>query len=330
MSNNNDANFKITLKENGLHSLWRGIEAFENYNKTQDKMLLKDAIMFFHHGIELLMKEILVRHSEYLIFEDLGKDTIKKQREADREGVGIFFLPKPPKTVTYLDAISRVEAFIKPVELDEPLVTRLNELNQLRNQLEHYAIDADVESIVRLLGNIRVPLLNLFEAQIGGVKQAEPPTVDETWQGIENLANEYQLIEQEVARVVKQFNGQKVPGRLFNVEDDLTLPNFSEVVQGYRKIGTGDVGASHVYEVDVFAQNRDVKWVIEVKAIRHRQVPIQALYQVASYGMALEATPWLIVFGEITSRVRETAKKQNIFVTGIEEWKELKQLIGIA
>jgi hypothetical protein len=37
----------ISLKENGLHSLWRGIEAYEEYDKSHETLLLKDAIMFF-------------------------------------------------------------------------------------------------------------------------------------------------------------------------------------------------------------------------------------------------------------------------------------------
>ena len=46
--------FNINLLENGVHSLWRGIESFEEYGTTQEKMLLKDALMFLHHDVELL------------------------------------------------------------------------------------------------------------------------------------------------------------------------------------------------------------------------------------------------------------------------------------
>ena len=81
--------FKINLRENGEHSLKRSLESYELYENTGDQMYLKDTIMFLHQGIELLMKQILVAHSPYLIFEDL-KDVPKKQKEADRQGVGIF------------------------------------------------------------------------------------------------------------------------------------------------------------------------------------------------------------------------------------------------
>ena len=66
--------FTISLRENGLHSLWRGIEAYGAFDRTQDKLTLKDAIMFLHHGVELLMKEILVKHSPFLISEGMLRE----------------------------------------------------------------------------------------------------------------------------------------------------------------------------------------------------------------------------------------------------------------
>lgn len=45
--------FAISLRENGLHSLWRGIESYETFDETQDKLALKEAIMLLHHGLEL-------------------------------------------------------------------------------------------------------------------------------------------------------------------------------------------------------------------------------------------------------------------------------------
>src|SRR5260370_17722797 len=110
-------------------------------------MFLKDTIMFLHQSIELLMKEMLVQHSPYLIFEEL-KDIPKKQKEANKKGIGIFFIDNPPKSVTYEAAISRVEAFINPPELDDNLKQNLEKLNRQRNQLKHYAIDGDKQKVV--------------------------------------------------------------------------------------------------------------------------------------------------------------------------------------
>ena len=86
--------FKISLRENGAHSLWRGIESFDEFDNSQNKMMLKDAIMFLHHGVELLMKEVLVSNSPFLIFEDL-RSASKKQKQADKLGLGIFSRKSP-------------------------------------------------------------------------------------------------------------------------------------------------------------------------------------------------------------------------------------------
>ena len=314
------SSFRISLKENGLHSLWRGIESYQKYIRTQDKWLLKEAIMFIHNGIELLMKEMLVRHSEYLIFEDIGPNTVKKQKEANEKGIGIFYLPKPPKTVTYLDAISRVEAFIQPPQLSESLITRLYELNQLRNQLEHYAVEADVDRIIRLLGNIRGPLLDLFEAQLGGVKREEPVRVSKTWADIEHRAHEAMLREKEVADLVRHFQGQEVPGYLFNLEGHIILPAFKRVLHGAR------IRKLRWVEIDVFAEADDESWVIEVKT--GRMLRMAGLYQVAAVSTALErATPWLVFFGEPHNAAREQAKDLGVLLTGIQEWQELDRLV---
>src|SRR5436190_18867553 len=112
----------------------RGLECYREYDRTSNQMLLKEAIMFLHHGIELLMKEMLVQHNQYLIFEDL-KDLPRKQKEANEKGIGIFLIKNPPKSVTYDVAIKRVEAFINPPQLDENLMDNLESLNRLRNQL---------------------------------------------------------------------------------------------------------------------------------------------------------------------------------------------------
>src|SRR5436190_6878664 len=134
--------FKISLRENGEHSFKRSLESYKEYERTNDQMLLKDTIMFLHQSVELLTKQMLVNHSPYLIFEDL-RDIPKKQKEANKQGIGIFYLDKPPRSVTYEVAIDRVEAFLNPPELDDNLKENLDKLNRLRNQLEHYEIDAD-------------------------------------------------------------------------------------------------------------------------------------------------------------------------------------------
>ena len=80
--------FKITLRQNGIHSFKRGLETLQKYEKGKgtDKFLLKESIMFIHHGIELLLKEILVtKGNEHLIYSDISESTLKKVIQANQK-----------------------------------------------------------------------------------------------------------------------------------------------------------------------------------------------------------------------------------------------------
>ena len=53
------------------------------------------------------MKQILVENNELLIFEDI-RDLHRKQEQADKQDVDIFFLDSPPRTVNHLPPAKRV------------------------------------------------------------------------------------------------------------------------------------------------------------------------------------------------------------------------------
>ncbi len=178
-----DKNFKITMRENGEHSFKKAIDAYKTYNEDEDSLTLKDAVMFLHHAVELLMKEILILHNQYLIFEEL-KDLVRKQKDADKRGISIFSIDNPPRTVSYEVAIERVEALIKPAELDEPLLDSLKKLGKLRNKLEHHEIEADGQEVVDLLVAIHDPALRLFEAQLGKLEKLHTPQTEQVWKNI--------------------------------------------------------------------------------------------------------------------------------------------------
>jgi hypothetical protein len=163
---NMKSKFKISLLENGIHSLNKGLDTLSQYEKDEknDEFKLKEAIMFLHHGIELILKQILINHGgEYLIFDNIGNDTIKKIIDAKNKGVSVFNLEKPIHTITYLDAIQRVKAFIDTVDLSkDALDTNLIELNKIRNNIEHYGIEAEKEKVDHLIFKIRNPISKFF------------------------------------------------------------------------------------------------------------------------------------------------------------------------
>ena len=312
----------ISLRENGLHSLSRGIEAYEEYDKSHEKLLLKDAIMFLHHGIELLMKEILVKHSAFLIFEDI-RDASRKQKIANTSGLGIFFIEKPPKTVAFDEAISRVDAFIKPAELTDHLQSKLVQLNQLRNQLEHYAFEADVEEVTQLLASLHNPLIQLFEAQLGDIKRLQPPKVVQAWSTVQSAAKFYSELEEDVWKTVQQFKGQVVPGRLFGLEGQVTLPVFTQVLANPRVTTDG----GRTVEVDVLCEGEDLRWIIEVKGGSQAHRALSALDQLFYLSSITHAQPWLVIFADASPHFRQEAKQRNIMLTDEQEWQELKSLV---
>jgi hypothetical protein len=189
--------FTLTLKENGSHSIEKGLNVFKEFEQNEDNLLLKEAIMFLHHGIELLMKQVLVENcGEYLIFSDIDKDTVKKVIKAKKEGISVFNLTNPVYTATYTEAIDRVDAFINSPQLPENLKSWLSDLNNLRNQIEHYAIDKETDVIKDLMVKIRKPLLSFFEKGIKDFKKTESTKVEEQWLKVSNqITVEKQILD---------------------------------------------------------------------------------------------------------------------------------------
>lgn len=153
--------FKISLLNNGIHSFSRGLDELITYEKDSEKdnFKLKEAIIFLHHGIELLLKQVLIDNKgEYLIFDNINSETVKKIIEAKNKNISVFNLKKPVHTASYLDVIQRIKAFIDSPDLDESIETRLIELNAFRNNLEHYGIDIDKSKVENLILNLYKPI----------------------------------------------------------------------------------------------------------------------------------------------------------------------------
>lgn len=163
----------ISLLENGLHSLMRGVDTFRMYEESsepeeQNRFVLKEAVMFLHHGIELLLKHILIsKGGEFLIYSTLNKDTVQKVKRAKDNNQTVFDLDKPVHTATYLETIDRIQAFLDVPEISEPLKQDLKKLNSIRNNIEHYGVQHDRRDLEFLMLNIQEPLLSLLKE--GGV-----------------------------------------------------------------------------------------------------------------------------------------------------------------
>lgn len=324
MQDNKDTKkISITLQENGIHSLWKGIEAFAAYNQSQDKMLIKDAIMFLHHGVELLMKQILTRNSPFLIFEDL-RDAANKQKQADKAGVDIFFLTKPPRTVSFEEALNRVDAFIKPQDLDDTLRENLNQLNQLRNRIEHHEIEVDQEKVNQLLDALHQPLLDLFDNQLGGIKRLQTPRVKDSWRIIHERAKFHSELEEEVAKVLKLSQDRIIPGEFLNSDRDITIPSFSRITKNpVIQTGTENVR----FEIDILAESEADNWIVDVKGRLNQKNWRNSIGYLMSISYLTNATAWMIVLDEIREDARKIARQYNVLLTDKMDWQKLKNFI---
>lgn len=203
--------------ENGIHSFNKGIETLQEYenNANQNELLLKESIIFLHHGIELLLKQILINKcGEYLIFSDLRENTVKKIIQSKEKDISVFSISNPPRTITFLEAIERIRAFVDELQLDKELGDNLKLLNTLRNNIEHYGIDEEILKIEDLLLKIRVPITTLFKN--GGIS---------LWK---EIASKF-LVEASRLRNGGSIKMAKIIGKTANIE---YVKNYDE----YKKL----------------------------------------------------------------------------------------------
>jgi hypothetical protein len=317
--------FKIGLKDNGIHSLSRGLEMFQTYEEDKDSFLLKESIMFLHHGIELLMKQVLIENAgEYLIYSDINDETVKKVIKAKNQGISVFDLPKPPHTSTYLEVIGRVRAFVDTPELEESLDTRLRELNKTRNNLEHYAINIEIDKIENLIINIRKPLLNFLEGSLKDFKKDDAKVIEKKWKNVDSNISEYKERELEVMEILKKISNKPIPGNIFTnlLTGHLQMPDFKEVLHNYSINFQGNL-----FEADIYAKSaKEDNWIVEVKTSQPNKSIIERL---AVIGKITGATTWLIAFDKIPKPVKDLANLNKVYFTDIGMLHNLKDVLKI-
>lgn len=317
---------QITLIENGEHSLRKGIEAYKLFQKkrgetSEKKMLLKEALMFIHQGVELLLKEILVRKSEFLIFSDLKLAT-KKQLQADREGKGIFYLDKPPHTVTYSEAIDRVCAFIE--KLDVEFQKSLNELNNFRNQIEHYQIDVTKEEIEKIIEEVLPPLEKLLEEKLS-IQLS--PDLEEEIKVIQDLSIKrhqfYSNAEKQFSEILPLLSEEKLSKDLMFSEQEVKIPKFNEIIKEPRDLNNN---GNFRYIPDFLIKTEKGDWIVEIKG---NQFADHTFYRLFDLVDKLEIKPqlWLVTIGEIKNKsLKRKLKEKGIYVSNLLELiKEIKK-----
>lgn len=151
----------IDMLNNGMDSLKRGFSSYLKYEEVvkeketptlEDYFVLKQAVLSTHHGVEILLKCILNKKSEFLIVDEIDSNYKEAYKEKNQNGYqSVFQTSKAQKihTITYEEALSRVK-YLGNNDLPEALERKLKELNTVRNALTHAEVvieDIDVEKI---------------------------------------------------------------------------------------------------------------------------------------------------------------------------------------
>lgn len=141
---------KLNFLDSGIDSLKKGFQNLIEYEKitffNPDKIsegsrfyFLKDSILFIQHGIEILFKNIIQNHSEYLIFSQIDsnvKNAIQQKNSRKLNSVFETDLKHKIHTVTFLESIERLK-IIPGVSISSALVRKLKDLESYRNIIMH-------------------------------------------------------------------------------------------------------------------------------------------------------------------------------------------------
>lgn len=171
---------KLNFLNSGIDSLKKGFENLNKYetinfsntsakNKEKRFYYLKDAILFIQHGIEVLFKSILTRHSEYLIFSQIDSNVKKAFIQKKQRNLNSVFesdLKNKIHTVTFLESIERLK-IIPTVEISKSLEHRLNELESYRNIIMHSEPHLNESQINMTLDGLSDDLDTFFIKNIG-------------------------------------------------------------------------------------------------------------------------------------------------------------------
>lgn len=171
---NQNPSLRIGLLDNSHHSLKRGYEMWSLWKKTDDPWLLKESIIWVHHGIELALKQLLAQTNAFLVFENvdaaienLGK--LRKRNGMEKAGViDLFDNSDKVKSVGFQNLIERVAVALSIPELEKNALLRqkIDELTQYRNKVVHFSIELDIPVISNLLSDILDPLLSMLEREV--------------------------------------------------------------------------------------------------------------------------------------------------------------------
>lgn len=157
-----------------LHKGYKSLIEYEdlsikNEDDYQKSILLKDAILNTHHGIEILMKYILSAHNELLVFSNIDNDVQNAYKEKHQKCLNSIFESSnidKVHTVSFSEAFERLKSICNH-HFSKDFEEKIDLLNNYRNRLTHAEININDQDIILLFNNLLDELDMYLFTQIG-------------------------------------------------------------------------------------------------------------------------------------------------------------------
>lgn len=148
------------------------------WEESEDAWLLKEAVIWVHHGIELVLKQLLVQTNEFLVFQDVNKAVerlgiLRKKNGMKNAGVlDLFDHDDKVMSVGFSNLIERAAITLSICELEDGGLLRsyIDRLTRYRNKIVHFSLELDVMEVSTLLSDLLNPLLSVLSREINDIK----------------------------------------------------------------------------------------------------------------------------------------------------------------
>jgi len=285
---------KINLLENGLDSLRKGYEQLKNYEEMyllensghERYLVLKDAVLAIHHGIEILFKEVLIKENVFLIFSEIDKNlknafVAKRQRHLN----SLFEAGLLLHTVTFQEAVDRVQK-ICGHEINKNFECKLIKLQEYRNQITHSEVSIDeiqlnsvFEGLVDEIDTFFIKAIGDNYSTITGYSkfkdnyQAYLSRLDETKKTIKAEAIEKFLQAFEKCSIsmgeneVKIITDINIATNLINILYDSNLRFGTDIYNGYCSGDVSEIKRINEDKFSLFTKDNRAKYIFKFKSL---------------------------------------------------------------
>ena len=333
---------RIGILDNASHSLERGYELCNKGGRDKNPLLLKEAIIWIHHGIELCLKQLLVQSNEYLVFENID-EAVKKlahlRRQPNMNQATVFDLfdhGEGAYTVGFNKLIERVATILSIPELatGAPLRESIKELTNYRNKIIHFSIEVELEEIATLLTNLMEPFLTLLEQKIEDqnfVLRRLPYVRANAKSVTEVYKLRHKDVLGRVVQLINRFDSQEISGSFFGINENIILPKITDI-----QLNFSGQSQNRSFTIDILARSFSEQWIIELRlsALLSSQVDSFINKYLFDYKQFIESKSdnlkvraWLIVMKTDSGYYRHRLNKNDIFSSSEKDLESLEKLI---